>query len=91
MLVIAHIITVNSVFLPQKNTIKHLCDACNTKILLTDVINVLPYNSSVNMVQHAIIDEVVFSTSSAPSSGATTGICNAFLNNGSVNTLPRKR
>jgi hypothetical protein len=27
----------------------------------------------------------VFSMSSAPSSGATTGLCNSFLSNGSVN------
>jgi hypothetical protein len=36
------------------------------------------------MVQHAIIDEAVFSMSSAPSSGGTTVLCNPFLSNGSV-------
>jgi hypothetical protein len=55
--------------------------------LLTDLINVLPGNSSVNTVQHAAIDEVVFSMSSAPNSGGTTGFCNLFLSNGSVNTF----
>jgi hypothetical protein len=35
--------------------------------IVTDLINALQSNSSVNMVQHATIDEVVFSVSSAPS------------------------
>jgi hypothetical protein len=35
-------------------------------ILLTDLINALPSNSSVNTVLHVIIDEAVFSMSSAP-------------------------
>jgi hypothetical protein len=60
--------------------------------ILTDLFKALPGNSSVNTVQHAIIDEAVFSMSSAPSSGETTGIYsyNPFLSNGSVNKLPRK-
>jgi hypothetical protein len=49
---------------------------------VTDSINALPGNSSVNTVHHATIDEAVFSMSSAPSSGGTTGLCNPFLNNG---------
>jgi hypothetical protein len=60
------------------------------KNILTDLINALSGNSSVNTVQYATIDEAVFSMSSAPSSGGTTGLCNSFLSNGSVNTLPRK-
>jgi hypothetical protein len=51
----------------------------------------LPGNSPVNTAQHATIDEVVFSMSFAPSSGGTMGLCNPFLSNGSLNTLPRKR
>jgi hypothetical protein len=58
---------------------------------VTDLINALPGNSSVNTAQHATIDEAVFSMSSAPSSGGTTGLCNPFLSNGSANTLPRKQ
>jgi hypothetical protein len=34
--------------------------------ILTDLINALPGNSSVNAVQHATIVEAVFSMSSAP-------------------------
>jgi hypothetical protein len=59
--------------------------------IVTDMINALLGNNSVNTVQHATIDEAVFSMSSAPSSGGTTGLCNSFLSNGSVNTLPRKQ
>jgi hypothetical protein len=33
----------------------------NKNYILTDLINVLPGNSSVNMVQHATIEESVFS------------------------------
>jgi hypothetical protein len=55
----------------------------------TDLMNRLPGNSSVNMIQYATIDEVVFSMSSAPSSSRATGLCNPFLCNGSVNTFPR--
>jgi hypothetical protein len=51
--------------------------------------NALPGNSSVNTVQHAIIDGAMFSMSSAPSIGGTTGLCNPLLGNGSVNTFPR--
>jgi hypothetical protein len=58
---------------------------------LTDFIKALPGNSSVNTVQHTTIDEVVFSMSSGPSSGGTTGLCDLFLSNGSVNTLPPKQ
>jgi hypothetical protein len=49
------------------------------------LINALPGN---NTVQHAIINEAVFSMSSAPSNGGTTGLCNPFLSNGPVNTFP---
>jgi hypothetical protein len=56
-----------------------------------DLINALPGNSSVSTVKHATIDEAVFSMSSEPSSGGTTGLCNPFLSNGSVNTLLRKQ
>jgi hypothetical protein len=59
--------------------------------IVTDSINALPGNSSVNTVQHVTIDEVVFSMSSVQSSGGTTGLCNPFLRNGSVNKLPRKQ
>jgi hypothetical protein len=34
--------------------------------IVTDLINVLPGDTSVNTVQHATIDEAVFSMSSAP-------------------------
>jgi hypothetical protein len=43
----------------------------------------------VNNVQHATIDGSVFSMSSAPSSGGTTGLCNPLIGNDSVNTFPR--
>jgi hypothetical protein len=65
--------------------------ALNMQHIVTDLINALPGNSFVNTVQHATIDEAVFSMSSAPSSGGTTGLCNPFLSNGSVNTLPREQ
>jgi hypothetical protein len=58
---------------------------------VTDLINTLPDNSSVHTVQLAAMDEAVFSMSSAPSSGGTTGLCNPFLSNGLVNTLPCRR
>jgi hypothetical protein len=45
----------------------------------------------VNTVQHVKIDETVFSMSSEQSRGGTTGLCNPFQSNGSVNILPRKR
>jgi hypothetical protein len=54
--------------------------------IVTDLINTLPGNSSVNTAQQATTDEAVFSMLSAPSSGGT-GSCNPFLTNGSVNTL----
>jgi hypothetical protein len=59
--------------------------------IVTDLINALPGNSSVNTVQHATIDEGVFSMSSEPCSGGTTRLCNPFLSNGSVNTFPLKQ
>jgi hypothetical protein len=60
----------------------------NTGIyIVTDLMNALPGNSSVNMVQHATIDEAVFSMSSVPSSGGTMALCNPFLSNGLVNTF----
>jgi hypothetical protein len=54
-----------------------------------DLINILPGNSSVNMVQNATTDEAVFSMLSTPSSCGTTGLCNPFLSNGLVNTFLR--
>jgi hypothetical protein len=57
--------------------------------IVTDLINALSGNSSVNIVQHATIYEAVFSMSSEPSSGGTAGLCNPVLGNGSVNTFPR--
>jgi hypothetical protein len=65
------------------------CDYDND--IVTDLINALPGNPSVNTVQQPTIDEALFSKSSAASSGGTMGLCNPFLNNGSVNTLPHKR
>jgi hypothetical protein len=53
--------------------------------IVTDLVNALPGNKSVNTVQHATIDEAVFSMWSAPSNGGRTELCNAFLSNGSVN------
>jgi hypothetical protein len=52
--------------------------------IVTDLVNALPGNSSVNTVQHATIEEAVFSMSSAPSSSGTTGLSNPFLSIGSV-------
>jgi hypothetical protein len=57
-------------------------------ILLTDLINALPGNSSVNTVQHASIDEATFSMSSAQRRGGT-GLCNPLLGTCSVNTSTR--
>jgi hypothetical protein len=71
-----------ALFIPHMKSIKST---------VTDLINALSGNSSVNTVQHATIEEAVFSMSSGPSSGGTTGLCNLFLNNGPVNTLPPKR
>jgi hypothetical protein len=56
-----------------------------------DLMNALSGKSSVNTVQHAIIDEVLFSMSYATSRGGKTELCNPFLSNGSVNTLPRRQ
>jgi hypothetical protein len=42
-------------------------DGHGRKILLTDLINALPANSSVNTVQHATIEEAVFSVSAVTS------------------------
>jgi hypothetical protein len=47
-------------------------------IIVTHLINVLPGNSSVNTVQHATIDEAVFSMSSAPFSDEQRGYANRF-------------
>jgi hypothetical protein len=58
------------------------------KILLTDLINALPGNSSANMVQHATRDEAVFSMSPLPSSDGAIWLCNLLLGNSSVNTFP---
>jgi hypothetical protein len=46
---------------------------------------------NIHMVQHATINEAVFSMSSAPSSGGTTEFWNPFLSNGSVNIFPHKK
>jgi hypothetical protein len=59
--------------------------------IVTNSINALPGSSSVKTVQRVKIDETVFSMSFGPSSGETTRLCNLFLRNGSVNTLPLKR
>jgi hypothetical protein len=45
---------------------------------VTDSINTLPVNSSVNTVQHATVDEAVFSMSSVPSSGEQGGCATHF-------------
>jgi hypothetical protein len=58
---------------------------------VTDLISAFPGNSSVNMVQHATIDQAVFSMSSATSSGETAGLCNPFVSKGSVKIFPCKR
>jgi WD40 repeat protein len=57
--------------------------------ILTVFINALPGNSSVNTVQNSTIDEAVFSMSSAPRSGGTTGLCNPLLGNGSLKIFLR--
>lgn len=54
----------------------------------TDLITALPGSSSVNMIHHAAIHEVVFSMSSVVSSGGTSGLCNQLVGNGLVNTFP---
>jgi hypothetical protein len=50
--------------------------------LVTDLINALPGNSSVNTGQYATIHEAVFYVLSAPSRGRTTGLCNPLLDTG---------
>jgi hypothetical protein len=52
--------------------------------ILTELINMLPGNCSVNTAQHATIDGTVFSMSSAPSTGGTRGLCNPILGKDSV-------
>jgi hypothetical protein len=47
-----------------------------------------PGNSSVNTVQHATIDEAVFSMLSVLSRRGTMGLRNPLLGNGSVNPFP---
>jgi hypothetical protein len=73
----------------EKEMSEEVIHQCNRmlKYNVTDLINALPDNSSVNTVQHATIDQTVFPMSSALSSGGSTGLCNPFLSNGSVNTL----
>jgi hypothetical protein len=46
--------------------------------IVTDLINGLPGNSSVNTVQHATVDEAVFSMYSALSSGGKRGYASRF-------------
>jgi hypothetical protein len=78
----------------EKKTLSYFTDFSEIAYILdiicfhsvTDLINALPGNSALNTAQHAAIDEAVFSMSSAPSSGGTTGLCNPFLSNGSANT-----
>jgi hypothetical protein len=73
------------IFLAGKYLTSVLTGFINLPNIVTDLINALPGNRSVNTVQHATIDEAVFPMSSAPSSGGTTGLCNPFLSNVSVN------
>jgi hypothetical protein len=56
--------------------------------IVTDFINALPGNSSVNTAQHATIDDAVFYVVRTEQR-RTTGLCNPLLGTGSVNTLPR--
>jgi hypothetical protein len=60
-------------------------------IIVTEFINALPGNSSVNTVRHAAIYGAVFYMSSAQSSGGKTALCNPLLGNGSVNIFPHIR
>jgi hypothetical protein len=46
--------------------------------IVTDLINALTGNSSVNTAQHATIDEAVFSVSSAPSRGGKNEFATRF-------------
>jgi hypothetical protein len=54
---------------------------------VTDFINALPGNSSVKTVQHATIDEVVFSMSSAPSNSRNGVLCDQLLGYATVLTI----
>jgi hypothetical protein len=54
---------------------------------VTDLINALPGNNYVNTVQHAIIDEDVFSMSSAPSNSRNGVLCNQLLGYATVLTM----
>jgi hypothetical protein len=47
--------------------------------IVTDLINALPGNSSVNTAQHATIDEVVFSMSSEPSNSRNGILCDQLV------------
>jgi hypothetical protein len=46
--------------------------------IVTDLINTLPGNGSVKAVQHATIDEAVFSMSSAPRPVLVTDLTRVF-------------
>jgi hypothetical protein len=70
------------------HVLKNAVKKTDTVHIVIDLINTLPGNSSVNTVQHAVINEAMFSMSSTPSSGGTTGLCNPFLSNSLVNTFP---
>jgi hypothetical protein len=59
--------------------------------IVTDLINASTGHNYVNTVQQATIGEGFFSMLSTSSSSGTTGLCNPFLSNGSVNTLPPKQ
>jgi hypothetical protein len=52
--------------------------------IVTDVINAFPCNSSVNTVQHATRDEVVFSMSSASSNSRNGILCDQLLSHATV-------
>jgi hypothetical protein len=55
--------------------------------IVTDLINALSGYSYVNMVQHATIDEAVFSMSSAPSNSWNGVICDQLLGYAPVLTI----
>jgi hypothetical protein len=77
-------------FAPFMYAHTHVCmRECAHVHIVTDFINAFPGNSSVNTVQHATVDDAVFSVSFAPSSCGTTGLCKPLLGNDSVNTFPR--
>jgi hypothetical protein len=52
--------------------------------IVTDSINALPGNSYVNTVQHATIDEAVFSMSSASSNSRNRVLCDQLLGHATV-------